>query len=156
MKKKKILFVSSSGGHLFQLLQLSPLMKKYNSVIITENKKVNDSMLKGLKKYYLFYGGRNYPLIYIFKFFGNIILSIFYFILIRPSILITTGAHTAIPLCYISKLFRKKIIFIETFAKLKTPTISGKLVYPIADVFLIQWPDLKEVYPKAKYLGGIY
>ena len=54
------------------------------------------------------------------------------------------------------KLFRKKIIYIETFAVSHSKTLSGKLVYPIADVFLVQWSSMLNLYPKAIYKGGVF
>jgi UDP-N-acetylglucosamine:LPS N-acetylglucosamine transferase len=72
----------------------------------------------------------------------------------KPDVIITTGAHTCVPMCYLGKIFKKKIIYIESFAKVKTPNLSGKLVYPIADLFIVQWPELLKYYPKGKYLGG--
>ena len=70
-------------------------------------------------------------------------------------VVIATGAHTTVPICYIAKLFGKKVIFIETFANITTKTLSGKLVYPIADLFLVQWEEMLELYPNAKYRGGL-
>ena len=61
-----------------------------------------------------------------------------------------------------SKLFksklviRRKLIYIESFAKVTTPTETGKLMYKIADQFYVQWPQMKRVFPNAIYLGGIY
>ena len=59
-------------------------------------------------------------------------------------------------MCYIGKIFRKKIIFIETFANRNTKSVAGKLVYPIADVFVVQWEEMLKLYPKAQYWGWIY
>lgn len=59
-------------------------------------------------------------------------------------------------MCYIGKLFGSKIIYLETFANIKTKSLSGKLVYPIADLFLVQWESMLECYPKAVYVGGVY
>ena len=70
-------------------------------------------------------------------------------------VVIATGAHTTVPICYIAKLFGKKVIFIETFANITTKTLSGKLVYPIADLFLVQWEEMLKLYPNAKYRGGL-
>ncbi|WP_233414579.1 glycosyltransferase family protein [Thermaerobacillus caldiproteolyticus] len=64
-------------------------------------------------------------------------MSFYYFLRERPDVIVTTGAHTAAPMCYIAKLFRKKVVFIESFAKMTTPTNSRKLVYPIADLFIV-------------------
>ena len=79
-----------------------------------------------------------------------------YFFKYSPEVVVTTGTHTAVPMCFIAKFFGKKVIFIESFAKRNTPTKSGKLVYKIADTFVIQWDSLKEVYPKAEVWGWIY
>ena len=78
------------------------------------------------------------------------------FIKIRPNVIITTGTHTAVPMCYIGKIFRRKIIYIETFANSKTKTVAGRLVYPIADTFIVQWESMLELYPKAILGGWIY
>ena len=111
------------------------------------------------KKYnieYLLYGSRQYLFKYIFIFLSNIFKSIYLFIKYRPDVIVTTGAHTSVPMCYIGRLFRKKIIFIESYAKRTSPTLSGRLVYPIATIFIVQWLSMLKFYPKAKYFGGIY
>jgi hypothetical protein len=59
-------------------------------------------------------------------------------------------------MCYLAKLFGKKVIFIETFANSKTKTKAGSLVYPIADVFIVQWEYMLELYPNAILGGWIY
>ena len=83
-------------------------------------------------------------------------ISLILFIKIRPKVIVTTGTHTAVPMCYIGKLFFRKIIYIETIANSKTKTLSGKLVYPIADTFIVQWESMLEIFPNAICLGGIY
>ena len=93
---------------------------------------------------------------YIFKFAYNCLKTIWLFAKIRPKVIVTTGTHTAVPMCYIGKLFRRKIIFIETFANSSSKTLAGKLVYPIADVFVVQWEKMLELYPKAIFGGWIY
>ena len=70
--------------------------------------------------------------------------------------IISTGVLATVPLCLVCKLFGKKLIFIESYAKVKTPTLTGKLLYPFADRFYVQWQELLEFYPKARYVGGIY
>ena len=59
-------------------------------------------------------------------------------------------------MCYIGKLFGSKIIFIETYANMNSKTLSGKLVYPIAHLFLVQWESMTKLYPKAKYIGPLF
>lgn len=62
----------------------------------------------------------------------------------------------AFPMAYLAKIFRKKLIYIETFARIKDGTRTGKIMYEKADLFIIQWEDLKSVYPNAIYGGSIY
>ena len=155
---KKVLFISSTGGHLSELLQLKDLFNEYDSYLITEKTKSTISLKNeyGKKINYLIYGSKNKLLTYCFKFSFNIIKSLFLYIKIRPKYIISTGTHTAVPMCYIGKLFRSKIIYIETFANLETKTLAGKLVYPIADLFIVQWESMLKLYPKAVYGGWIY
>ena len=51
---------------------------------------------------------------------------------------------------------RKKLIYIESFAKVNSPTLSGKLLYKFADVFYVQWESMIDIYPKARFIGYIY
>lgn len=155
---KKVLFISSTGGHLNELLQLRPMFKKYKSYLITEKTKTTvDIEDKDLNEiHYLIYGTKHKPLIYIFKLLINCFKSLYYFIKINPDVIITTGAHTAGPMCCIGKIFGKKIIYIETFANIKTKTITGRLIYKFADLFIVQWESMLELYPKAVYGGWIF
>jgi len=155
---KKVLFIASTGGHFSELMQLSKMFDNYDYHIITEKTKTNSNLKEKHKNRvdYLVYGTKDHLLSYIFKFSYNCIKSLFLYFKIRPKAIITTGTHTAVPMCYIGKLFGSKIIFIETFANIKTKTLAGKLVYPIADLFLVQWKEMLKLYPKAVYKGGIY
>lgn len=153
---KRVMFISSVGGHLTQLLELKSLFKDYNYVLVTEKTEVTKDMKKKYNMNYLLYGSREYLLSYIFKFSFNVLKSFYLFFKYRPNVIVTTGAHTAVPMCYIGRLFGKKIIFIESYAKRTSPTLSGRLVYPIATTFVVQWETMLEFYPKAKYWGGIY
>lgn len=155
---KKVIFISSTGGHLSELMQLKDIFKRYDYHIITEK---NDTTLKLKDKYgdrisYLVYGARNYMLSYMFKFPYNILKSLVLFLKIRPDVIVTTGAHTAVPMCYIAKLFKKKIIFIETFARVNSKSMSGKMINKIADVFLVQHEEMLDVYENAIYKGDLY
>lgn len=151
---KKICFAASSGGHYEQILMLKPLMEKYDSFLLTE-KTTYKAEIKGEKMYYLHQVNRKewkFP----FEMIDNSFRSLFIFIKERPDVVITTGVLAMIPMCLLAKVFRKKLIYIESFAKVTTPTETGKLLYKFADQFYVQWPQMKEIYPNAIYLGGIY
>ena len=85
----------------------------------------------------------------------NCFISLFYFVKYRPRYIVSTGAHTAGPMCCIGKIFRSKIIFIETMANITTPTTTGKIIYRFADLFIVQWEEMLKVYPKATFGGWI-
>jgi UDP-N-acetylglucosamine:LPS N-acetylglucosamine transferase len=155
---KKVLFISSTGGHLNELLQLKPLFKKYDYHIITEKDKTTKDLKEEYKDKisYLPYGTRSKMFTYIFKYTYLILKSIFLYFKIRPKYIVTTGTHTAGPICYFAKIFGTKIIYIETFANINTKTATGRLIYPIADLFIVQWEDMLKIYPKAVLGGSIY
>lgn len=155
---KKVMFISSTGGHLNEMMQLKSLFKKYNYYLVTE-KTADNLYLKNRYKgkvSYLIYGTKDHFWIYPLKLFINCIISLIIYIKVRPDVIITTGTHTAGPMCCIGKIFGSKIIFIETMANIATKTITGKLVYKFADLFIVQWESMLKLYPKATYGGWIY
>ena len=156
--KKKVMFISSTGGHLTEMMQLSPMFNKYEYFIITEKTKSNIYLKEEHKNKvgYLVYGTKSKFLVYPFKLLYNCFKSLFYYIKVRPKVIITTGAHTAGPMCCIGKIFGSKIIYIETLANINTKTITGRIIYHFADLFVVQWESMIKLYPKAKYGGWIY
>lgn len=153
-KELKICFAASSGGHFEQLITLKPLMEKYDSFIITEATSYS-AKSSGNKMYFLKQVNRRER-----NFIINMIINsgktfkIFW--KEKPDVVICTGVLAMIPMCLIAKLMRKKLIYIESFAKVTTPTETGKLLYKFADQFYVQWESMLKVYPNAIYLGGIY
>lgn len=155
---KKVLFISSTGGHLSEMMMLNDLFKKYDYHIITEKTKTTKSLKT---KYdsridYLIYGTKDHPFSYPFKLLANCFKSLYLYLKIRPDFIVTTGAHTAGPMCCLGKIFGSRIIYIETFANIYTKTITGKLIYKFADLFIVQWKSMLKLYPKAIYGGRIY
>lgn len=155
MKNIKICFAASSGGHFEQLMMLTPLMDKYESFILTEKTNYKVEKKENRNIYYLSQINRKEK-IWILKFILLFLISLKIFFKEKPDVIISTGVLSTIPMCLISKLFGKKMIYIESFAKVTTPTLSGKLLYRYADRFYVQWESMLKIYPKAIYLGGIY
>ena len=152
---KKVIFTSSAGGHFAELMCLEKLFDEYEYLIVTEK---TESVLKLKEKYnmeFLKYGSRFYPFKYIFVLIYNIIKSIKIILRFKPDTVVSTGAHTGGIVCYITKIFGAKIIYIESLAKTKTLSITGKNLYKKADVFFVQWEGLQEKYPKARYIGRL-
>ncbi len=154
-KRKKICLISSSGGHFEQLLCLRPLGEKNDIFIVTEKTKYNKKDKK--INHYVMQVNRKEPL-FILKMFCIFVKSLIIYLVERPDVIISTGVLSAIPMLMIGHFFKKKVIYIESFAKITSPTMTGKLIYKkhIADRFYVQWESMKEFYPDAIYLGGIY
>ena len=149
----KLCFAASSGGHYEQLMMLKPLMQKYASFIVTEKTKyVSETELK---QYYMHLVNRK-ELLFIPKCLGNVIRSLCILVKERPNVVICTGVLAMVPLCIIAKALGCKLVYIESFAKITSPTISGNTLYKYTDLFFIQWEQMREFYPNAIYRGGIY
>ena len=154
--KKKVLFISSTGGHLNELLQLKSLFSNYDYLLVTEKDKSTISLKDKYNVKYLVYGTRKNLFSYFFKFIFNFIKSFIIFIKFKPDVVITTGAHTCVAMIFIAKLFKKKSIYIETMANRKTKTMTGKIVEKLVTYFVVQWEDMKNLYEDSVYGGLIY
>lgn len=86
----------------------------------------------------------------------NVMRSIYIFVREQPDVVVCTGVLSMIPMCLLAKLFGRKLIYIESFAKITSATETGKLLYRWADQFYVQWESMLDIYPKALYRGGIY
>ena len=138
MKKKKVLFISSTGGHFNELQQLKPLFEKYDYHIVTEkdNSTIGAKEKYGDKISYLPYGTRKKLFRYIFVYFYLCLKTIYLYFKIKPQYIVTTGTHTAGPMCYLGKLFGSKIIYIETMANINRKTQIDFYIYPCVFNFI--------------------
>ena len=152
---KKVMFVSSSGGHLTELLKLKSLFFNYDYMLVTEKTKTSENLIDKYNVKYMNYGSRQYIFSYIFIFIFNVLRSIELIFTFKPDIVITTGAHTGGIVCFIAKIFGKKVIYIESMAKVNTLSMTGRFVYLFADKFYVQWEELECKYEKSEYLGRL-
>lgn len=134
---------------------LTPLMDKYDSFILTEKTEYSADF-GDRKAYYLRQINRKERFRGL-KLVRNAFKSLFVYLKERPTVIVTTGVLAVLPMCLLmKKIFHKKLIFIESFAKVTSPTQTGKFLYKYADKFYVQWESMLGVYPNATYLGGIY
>ena len=152
MKDKKICLVGSSGGHLTHLYMLKSFWKDKERFWVTFDKEDANSLLKG-EKVYNCYFPTNRNLKNLIK---NSVLALKIIVKEKPDLIISSGAAVAVPFFYIGKLFGAKLIYIEVFDRIDKSTLTGKLVYPITDRFIVQWEEMKKIYPKAINLGSIF
>jgi len=148
----KICLVGSSGGHLTHLYALREFWENKERFWVTFDKFDAQNILKDEKLYPCYFPtNRNFK-----NFLKNIFLALKILRKERPDVIISSGAAVAVPFFYLGKLFGAKTVYIEVFDRIDAPTLTGKLVYPVTDRFVVQWEEMKEVYPKAINLGGIF
>lgn len=152
-KQKKICLISSSGGHFEQLKMLKELSRKYEVFIVTEKTKYNKDD-KNINSFLIQVNRKE--VLFLVKMIINAIKSLKIIIREKPDVIISTGVLATIPMCILGKKFQKKLIYIESFAKITSPTKTGKLLYKYADRFYVQWEEMLKYYPNAICKGGIY
>ena len=153
MKRElKMCLVGSSGGHLTHLYMLKPVWEKHERFWVTFDKEDARSLLKN-EVMYPCYFPTNRNLINLVR---NTAVAWRLLRKERPDVIISSGAAVAVPLFYLGKLFGAKLIYIEVFDRIDAPTLTGRLVYPIADRFIVQWEEQRKPYKRAINLGSIF
>jgi beta-1,4-N-acetylglucosaminyltransferase len=145
----KIALVCSYGGHLTEMQYLLGAFEDYTIFFVTYDSPRTRKL--PYTKYLISNIGTN-P----FKMILGFLNFIEIYLKERPDCIVSTGSEIAIPAFYLGKLFRIKTIFIESWCRVNTQSVSGKIVYPVSDIFLVQWPSLLKLYgKKAHYYGGV-
>ncbi len=165
------MFASNEGGHFSQLMALKELFGKYETVILTDNKRANRAIpaLKDVKaiEFAMAFADRREQLtkdknrkLTRLSYFTSYIklysqcLSVWK--KYRPKVIISTGSNIAVPLCFIAKIYGSHFVYIETRAKVYHKTVSGKIVGRFADKIIVQWPEMVDVYKgQAEYYGTL-
>lgn len=148
----KICLVGSSGGHLTHLYMLKPFWENKKRFWVTFDKEDARSLLEHEQMFFCYYPtNRSLKALFInTKLAWNILKRE------KPDLIISSGAAVAVPFFYLGKAFGIKTIYIEVFDRINKPTLTGKMVYPIADRFIVEWDEMRKVYPKAINLGSIF
>ncbi|MFO7995583.1 MAG: PssD/Cps14F family polysaccharide biosynthesis glycosyltransferase [Dehalococcoidia bacterium] len=142
----------SPGGHLTQMQRLMPAFEGQDYFFVTHRSEYSRHLERA---YFIPYeeGYIRERLTWL----KTIFIALRILIKERPDVVISTGGgEIAVPFCYAGKVVGAKVIFIETLARITTKSAAGKLIYPIADLFLVQWePLLKKYGMKAQYWGNV-
>ena len=148
---KKICLVSSHGGHFKELLNAIGEAKTTfaDYYWVTHRTSNTQEKLSNIRHYFVID-----PVTSKLKFMLNLLQSFWIILRERPQVIISTGAGIAIFTILLGKfLLKAKVIYIESAANVTSPSKTGKFIYRYSDLFLIQWEDLFQYYPKAKYVG---
>jgi len=151
----KICIAASAGGHIAELNQLLPVISKYDFFYITFFMKgMTDSL--PARTYHVINPDVRNPKLGPIAFIINFFQTLWILLKERPGVILTSGATVAFTVCYLAKfLLGSKILFIETGSRLVYPSLTGRLLHPIVDFFLVQWKPMLKFYPKAVYGGQL-
>ncbi len=147
-----VLLVASSGGHLLQLVQLLQAWPAEEREWVTFDTPDARSLLTGERVVFAFHP-TNRSLRNLLR---NLVLAVRVVRRLRPRAVVTTGAGVAVPFCYVGRVFGSRVIYIESMARISQPSLSSRLVYPVATSFFVQWPELQSMFRRARYEGQLF
>lgn len=146
------LLVASSGGHLFQLLQMRDGWPREERHWVTFDTADARSLLAGEAVTYAAHPtNRNLR-----NLLRNLVLAARLLHRLRPRAILTTGAGVAVPFCWLGRLVGARVVYIESFARTGQPSLTGRLVHPVAHEFFVQWPAVQSHFRKAKFRGALF
>ncbi len=146
-----ILLVCSAGGHLMQLRLLEPVWRDRRRVWVTHRREDALSLLANEQVVYA-YGPttRGVP-----NLFRNLALAWRVVRGTRPRALLTTGAGVAVPFAWIARLHGAKVVYVESLTRIGQPSLSCRLIAPVASRIYAQWPELARAVKGARYAGSV-
>ncbi|HEY8808426.1 MAG TPA: PssD/Cps14F family polysaccharide biosynthesis glycosyltransferase [Solirubrobacterales bacterium] len=147
----KVLLVCSPGGHLQQMLALEPAWRGMDRAWVTLSG-ADVGYLLADETVTLGHGPTNRSLR---RLISNIGLAWRLLRRDRPDAILSTGAGLAVPFFVIGKLLRIRLVYVESVTRIETISLSGKLVYRLADRFFVQWPQAAERRSRAAYAGSV-
>lgn len=151
--KAKVCIPTSSGGHLAHMRMLMPVIDQAaDRFWVTFDKEDANTALSGERVYHCFFPtNRNLP-----NLVRNTVLALRVMSRERPDLVVSSGAAVAVPFFLIGKLIGAKTVYVEVFDRIDTPTLTGRLVHRMTDLFIVQWPEMERVYPGSVNLGPIF
>lgn len=147
-----LLLVCSTGGHLIQLVALRDSWQRFSRAWVTFDKSDARSLLDGERVYFA-HGPTNRSV-------KNLIRNLFVAWRVvgevRPQAVITTGAGVAVPFAWVARLRGATVVYVESLARIDGPSLSYRLIAPIASRRYVQWPELAQVLPRSRFVGNVF
>lgn len=150
-KQNKICLAASAGGHLSQLLKIAPASHDYEIFCLTTLEEVRGKLQHFGPVNVVGECNRQYPM-RVLKVFARCVNVVFRE---KPDVIISTGAAVGCITCFLGKLVGSKIIWMDSITNVERLSLSGRMVRYIADLFLVQWPELTQKYKKVEYVGEV-
>ena len=151
-ERASVLLVCSTGGHLLQLVALREAWEGHSHVWVTFDKSDARSLLAGERVVHA-YGptNRNIP-----NLLRNLRLAWQVLRRVRPRTIVTTGAGVAVPFAWIGRMRGARVVYVESFTRIEGPSLSCRLISPVASRVYAQWPELTKALPRARYVGNVF
>jgi beta-1,4-N-acetylglucosaminyltransferase len=147
----KICLVCSHGGHFTETMQIMDAFAGHTIFFATYHSAREAEVSRLAPSYFTDNIGTS-----LWRMFRSIFWALKILLHERPDVILSLGAEIAIPFFYLGKLLGIRTIFIESWCRVEDLSKTARLVYPVADVFLVQWPQLLKVCgPKARYEGAV-
>ena len=147
--KPRMCVVCSAGGHLAEALAAIEMVQ-HDMCVVTHKDGHVASLLKGRRAYYVLD-----PHTSVLKYALNFVQSLVVFLRERPRVVLTTGAGIALSMCLLGKIFGSRVIYVESGARVITPSRTGRLLDGRVDLFVVQWRPMLEHHPDAVYGGPL-
>lgn len=152
-----VLLVCSTGGHLLQLLALREVWSDRARLWVTFDKSDARVLLRDEHVVHAFGPtNRSFGLRAGLNTLRNLVLAWRIVRRTRPGVVLTTGAGVAVPFAWVGRLLGARVVYVESFTRIDGPSLSCRLIAPVAARVYGQWPELAEAFPRARYLGNVF
>lgn len=147
-----MLLVCSCGGHLLQLVALRESWQEFSCAWVTFDKSDARSLL-AQERVFFAHGPTNRSIKNLFR---NLVVAWRVVQDVRPRVVITTGAGIAVPFAWVARLRGAKVVYVESLARIEGPSLSYKLIAPVAERCYVQWPELAQRLRRSRYAGNVF
>jgi beta-1,4-N-acetylglucosaminyltransferase len=151
-EKAELLLVCSTGGHLLQLVALENAWGGFSRVWVTFDKSDARSLLRDENVVYAF-GPTNRSVKNLLR---NIVVAWRTVRRVRPEVVMTTGAGVAVPFAWVGRLHGARVVYVESLTRITAPSLSYRLIRPVADRRYVQWQELHDALPGTRYAGTVF
>lgn len=151
-KRADLLLVCSTGGHLVQLVALRAAWEPFARVWVTFDKSDARSLLEEERVYFA-HGPTNRSIKNLLR---NLRVAWRVVREVRPRVVVTTGAGVAVPFAWVGRLRGARVVYVESLARIEGPSLSYRLIAPVADRRYVQWPELAETLPRSRFVGNVF
>ncbi|HCO96273.1 MAG TPA: UDP-N-acetylglucosamine--LPS N-acetylglucosamine transferase [Phycisphaerales bacterium] len=149
--KLRICLAASAGGHISQLLKLAESWDDYETFCVTTTQVVRDKLSRFGEVYVVGECNREHPI----RVVAVLMRCIRIVLRQRPDVVISTGAAAGCMLCFLGKMLGAKVVWIDSITNVERLSLSGRMVRYIADLFLVQWPELAGRYKRVEFVGTV-